>query len=474
MNGKTLADGFDQKGYNADRDRTVLLKGGTIVSMDPAVGNLAEGDLLVEGGRIAAIGADLDADVPTIDASGKIVIPGFCDPHIHAWQGNLPRIIGNQFGDHHNLGMPQSLDAATQNYSFVMHHTFAPLYRPEDIYIGTLMSFLAAANSGITTVCDNAHNSRTPEHSDASIQAMLDSGLRGVHAYGRARTGKHAGQFPGDARRIRERYFSSDDQLHTFRFFMRGDDPLEEMEEVLALRRELDAWITFDSGLGKQPVVDLYRRKLLDGRETINHGNYLAADQMRAIIDHGATVNVCPRIESQFRYGDIPYQAWRDAGLKPGMSNDDPATYPINMFHEMRALYAHQRAKVFREHTEGTGRLADLATVADMLEAATVCNAGCCALAHKVGTLTPGKQADIVLIDADNPHLFPTHNVFCTVVQGADVDFVEAVFVAGRLVKWKGRLVDVDFEQLKQRLEQSRDYLFEAAKWPRATIDFLD
>lgn len=469
-----MTEGFDHKAYNADRERTVLLKGGTIVSMDSAVGNLARGDLLIERGKIAAIAPEIAADVPAIDASNMILLPGFCDPHIHAWQGNLPRIIGNQLGDHRSLGLPASLEVGTQNYSYVMHLVFAPLYRPEDIYIGTLMSFLAAANSGITTVCDNAHNSRTPEHSDAAIEAMFDSGLRGVHAYGRARAGTHAGQHPADARRLRTRYFSSDDGLHSFRFFMRGDDPLEEMEGILALRRELDTWITFDSGLGKQPVVDLYKRGLLDGRETINHGNYIEPDQMRAIIDHGAQVNVCPRIESAFRYGDIPYQVWRDAGLKPGISNDDPATYPINMFQEMRTLYAHQRAKIFREHMAGHAHLDDLATVADMVEAATVCNAGCCALSHKVGSLTPGKEADIILIDTDNPHLFPTHNVFCTVVEGADVDFVDTVFVAGRVVKWRKKLVGIDFDGLKKKVEQSRDYLFAAAKWPRETVDFRD
>jgi cytosine/adenosine deaminase-related metal-dependent hydrolase len=109
-----------------------------------------------------------------------------------------------------------------------------------------------------------------------------------------------------------------------------------------------------------------------------------------------------------------------------------------------------------------------------MVEAATVCNAGCCALSHKVGSLTPGKEADIILIDTDNPHLFPPHNVFCTVVEGADVDFVDAVFVAGRLVKWQGQLVDVDFAALKRRVEASRDHLFAAAGWPRDTVDFRD
>jgi cytosine/adenosine deaminase-related metal-dependent hydrolase len=109
-----------------------------------------------------------------------------------------------------------------------------------------------------------------------------------------------------------------------------------------------------------------------------------------------------------------------------------------------------------------------------MLEAATTCGAACCGLSHRVGSITPGKQADIILVDTDNIHLFPRHNAPCTVVQSADVAFVDSVFVAGRLVKWKGALVGVDFERIKQSVEKSRDYLFDAAKWPRSAIDLAD
>ena len=470
------AETFDVAHFNARPldQRRVLLKGGTLLTMDPQIGDFVRGDLLIEGATISAIGSELDVPAPIIDASGMIITPGFCDPHIHAWQGSLTRIIANQLGDHHRLGIPSNQELATRNYSHVMHHTFGPLFRPEDIYIGTLMSLLVAANGGITTVCDNANNSRSPEHADASIAAMRDSGIRGVYAFGRARAGVQTGHFPADAYRLKKQFFASDDQLYTMRLFMRGDDPYEEMQRVLDVRRDLNVWVTFDSGLGKQPVVEMYAQGLLDGRETINHGNFMRPEQMRAVVEHGAAVNVCPRIESQFRYGTIPYQTWRNLGLKPGISNDDPATYPINMFQEMRVLYAHQRAQVFQDHARGEGDLEKLATVRDMLEAATICGAGCCGLASQVGSLTPGKQADLILISTENIHLFPIHNAPCTVVQGADVNFVDTVFVAGRVVKWQGELVGVDFERLKDALEASRDYLFEAAKWPRAVIDFLD
>jgi 5-methylthioadenosine/S-adenosylhomocysteine deaminase len=468
------APAFPAEAWNPLPRRRLLLKGGTIASMDPAVGNFATGDLLIEGDRIAAVGASIEADAPVIDAGGMIVMPGFCDPHIHAWQGSLPRIVANQLGDNLGIRIPPDHPRATQSYSFVMHDTFSHHYRPEDIYAGTLMSLVAALNGGITTVVDNAHNTRSPAHSDASVQALFDSGVRGVHAYGRARIGIGADDYPADIFRLKHDYFSSDDGLHTLRLWVRGDETPERFEKVLETRMALDCWLSIDTGLGTKPVVDLYRDGWFDGRESINHGNYMSLDQMKAVAEHGGTVNVCPRIESQFRYGDIPYQAWRDVGLKPAISNDDPATYAIDMFHEMRALYSYQRAGIFRERSEGRGDLQKLATVHDMLEAATVRGAACCGLSDKVGTLTPGKQADIVLIDTDNIHLFPKHNVFCTIVQGGDVAFVDTVFVAGKMVKQKGKLVGVDFAKLKKLVAASRDYLFEAANWPRPKVDFAD
>jgi cytosine/adenosine deaminase-related metal-dependent hydrolase len=470
----TGARPFPVDAHNADRNRRVVLKGGTIASMDPAVGNFASGDILIEGDRIAAIGAAIETDAPIIDAAGMIVIPGFCDPHIHAWQGNLPRIVANQLGDNRDIQIAPDDPRATQSYTHVMHQTFSHHYRPEDIYAGTLMSLVAALNGGITTVVDNAHNTRSPEHSDASVQALVDSGVRGVHAYGRARVGVSAEDYPADIYRLKRDYFSSEDQLHTLRLWVRGDDAPERFEKVLEARAALDCWISIDTGLGIKPVVELYRDGWFDGRESINHGNYMSLEQMKAVAEYGGTVNVCPRIESQFRYGDIPYQAWRDVGLKPAMSNDDPATYAINMFQEMRTLYAHQRAATFRLHAAGEGGLEKLATVAEMLEAATVRGAACCGLSDKVGSLTPGKQADIVLIDTDNIQLFPKHNVYCTVVQGGDVGFVDTVFVAGKIVKRNGKLTGIDFANLKQLVAASRDYLFEAANWPRPKVDFAD
>lgn len=455
--------------------RRILIKGGTILSMDPAVGDFAQGDILVEDGRIVHVAPSIDADAVMIDAADKIVIPGFCDPHIHAWQGALGRLIPNNVTtQEEDAGIPVAAPHPTRSYQHVLHNVFAPAYRPEDMYAGTLLTLLGALSGGITTVCDNAHNSRTPEHSDACIEALLDSGVRGVHAYGRPRSGEWAGQFPHDVHRLRRTWFPGEDGLHSMRMYMLGRDPIEEFETIFAIRRELGLWISFDSGLHLQPLVDFYADGRFDGRETINHGSFFTPEQKRAIVDHGAKVNMCPRIEAQFRYGDIPYQEWLDVGLKPAISNDDPATYAINMFSEMQCLYAFQRSRVLKDRLDGRSGLPALATVRDMLEAATIRGAENCGLDHKVGSLTPGKRADVVLIDTADVHLSPVNNAVCTVVQGAGVNQVDTVLVDGRLRKWAGALVGTDVAAVRHAAGRSRDHLLRAVGWPLEALDTTD
>ncbi|ODT75660.1 MAG: hypothetical protein ABS76_33570 [Pelagibacterium sp. SCN 64-44] len=460
----------------APRAQRILLKGGTIVSMDRQVGDLARGDVLIDGEIIAAIGPDITADdAVVIDCADMIVLPGFCDPHIHSWEGALGRFMPNNMSTvDEDMGRPVKSYDQTRSYLSVMHKRLAPLYRPVDSYIGTLVTLLAALNGGITTVGDNAHNSRSAEHSDASIAALFDSGVRGVHAYGRPLHGEWDMQYPNDAYRLKQTYFSSDDQLCTMRLYTLGRYEVDELRAVSKVRKDLDMWLTFDSGMETKPVEELYADGTFIGKETLNHGMFVPLEKRHVLADNGLQVNVCPRIESQFRFGNIPYQDWLDVGIKPGISNDNPATYAISMFQEMRSLYTFQRAKAHRDAIKQVEMPASLVTQRDMLEAATIRGAENLALGHKTGSLTPGKQADVILINTDNPELFPKNNVLATVVQGADIAHVDTVFVAGRIAKWRGQLVGIDFSRIRKELEKSQRHIYEATNWPHEITEFGD
>ena len=175
----------------------ILLKGGIIVSMDPKIGDFVKGDVLIEGKKIVNVAGEIKApaQAQVIDASNTIVIPGFVDAHRHSWEGQLRRIIP---------------DGAIAAYMATTHQGFARFYRPHDIYAGNLITALGCIDAGITCMIDNSHNSRSAAHSDAAVQALIDSGIRGVHASGAPQTGDWDKQWPQDLARLQKQFFSSD------------------------------------------------------------------------------------------------------------------------------------------------------------------------------------------------------------------------------------------------------------------------
>jgi cytosine/adenosine deaminase-related metal-dependent hydrolase len=432
---------------NRDANRRILIRGGSILSVDRGVGNLATGDLLIEGTRIAQVGPDLSAaarNAIVVDATGGVLIPGFVDPHLHAWQGQLSGI------------MPLQATDPTREYFALMHQTFGPKYRPEDIYIGNLLTMLSALNGGITTVCDNSHNNRSTAHADAAIQGLRDSGARAVHAAGGIRFPEQPwdGQWPRDMTRLRKQ-FSSDDQLVTLRMFSGGTINLEAMK----VARDLDLWVSFD-GSGDVTIPDLYAKKLLVGKESFNHGGMPDAN-WKAVQEHGAKVNVCPRND----YPGTPqnlHNALRH-GIRPGLSQDNPVTRRPNMFAEMQTLYVTDRGFV----TQMQGRKDPNApmsyvTPLDVLEFATIRGAECAATDRVSGSLTPGKEADVVLVRSGGPQFESSNNAISAVVQAGEPGSVEAVWVAGQLRKWDRTLVGYDLRKIHQEGNASRDYLFKA------------
>ena len=185
------------------------------------MGDYTAGDILIRDSKIAQVGEDLArqaGEAVVIDAAGTIAVPGFVDAHVHAWEGQLRRAV-------------PTLDFGAY-LSFTVFG-YGPHYRPHDNYVGTLATALVALDAGITTIVDNSHNSRNPEHSSAAVEALIDSGIRGVHASG-APVGADLPTWPADVTRLRSEYFTSEDQLVT-------DDMNAVAAQVLASRDYLFA-----------------------------------------------------------------------------------------------------------------------------------------------------------------------------------------------------------------------------------------
>lgn len=454
---------------NADASRTILLKGAVVVSMDPQVGNLAKGDILIEGKKIKDIGPDLSGAAAggkafVIDAKDTIVMPGFVDAHIHAWEAGLGRLIPN------SNAIPND---NKHNYFTVIHQIIGPGYRPEDIYIGNLLTGLACIDTGITCFCDNSHNTRTAAHADSAIRGLMDSGVRAVYAGGGIRYPEQRWdhQWPDDLVRIKKQYFSSDDQLVTMRAFLAGDvDPKQAR-----VARDLDLWISWDAGSASPVLPQWYKEGLLVGKESFNHGGGTPEANWQLVREHGAKVNVCPRADTQAGYGGggRGFNALQDAldnGIRPGISSDNGSAYASDMFLDMKVMYTVQRGLAQLSKFNGNAKYPAAVTVRDVLEFATIRGAECNALDHKCGSLAPGKEADLLMIRTNTIRHTPLNNAYGAIVHASTRADLDAVFIGGQVKKWRGKmtnkLVAQDFNRVRKLAEDSRQYVLAKANWP--------
>ncbi len=430
-----------------DKHSRILLKGGTIISMDPEVGDLIKGDLLIEGTKIAAVGPDIDpSGAQVIDALDTIIVPGFVDCHRHSWQAQLRRI---------NPNSPTLAD-----YMNATHLSFAKAYRPQDHYVGNYLTAIGCIDAGITCVIDNSHNSRSSAHSDAAIDALFDSGIRAVHASGPPGAGEWDHQWPADLERLQKKYFSSTDQLVTLRMFSGPN------RDNWAVARKLGLRITTEfQGPQMATLLDpLAADKLVGPDNTFNHCGALPEKTWQIFVDTGANINVCPRSHAQYALGEgicALQHAW-DHGMKPGLSVDNETSYSTDMFMEKRVALYLQRAMAQNGKFSGDQSPPKPLMVRDILYCATVGGAHCAGLDEKIGSLKPGKEADVLMIRADDINLYPSNNAVGTVVQAAERSNVDTVVVGGRVRKYRGQIVGLDVMRLKAMVEESRAHLFAA------------
>jgi cytosine/adenosine deaminase-related metal-dependent hydrolase len=431
-----------------DQKHRIVLRGGTIISMDAKVGDLAKGDLLIEGSKISAIGPNLSVSgAQEIDATNAIIIPGLVDCHRHSWEAQLRRI---------NPNSPTLAD-----YSNATHLSFAKFYRPQDHYVGNYLTGVGCIDYGITCVIDNSHNSRSAAHSDAAIEALFDSGVRAVHASGPPSAGDWAHQWPADLERLQKKYFSSPDQLVTLRMF---SGPIRENWEVA---RKLGLRITTEfQGPQQAALLDpLAADKLVGPDNTFNHCGALPERTWQIFVDSGANINVCPRSDAQYALGEgvcALQHAW-DHGIKPGFSVDNETSYSGDMFMEMRVAFYLQRAVAKNRAFQGDQNPPKPLMIRDVFHCATLGGAHCAGLDDKIGSLAVGKQADIVMIRSDDPNLYPSNNALGTVVQAADRGNVDTVIIGGRVRKYRGKVVGLDMNKVKAMVDESLTHLFTSA-----------
>jgi cytosine/adenosine deaminase-related metal-dependent hydrolase/ribose/xylose/arabinose/galactoside ABC-type transport system permease subunit len=424
-----------------------LIRGGTVLSLDPNVGDFTTADVLVDGDEIADVGPNLAvADAEVIDASGMIVMPGFVDSHRHIWEGLL-----------RNIGTDVPLEGRSSYISFVLHK-LAPAFRPEDAYVGNLISALGAIDAGITTLLDWSHIQASPAHTDAVIQALEDSGLRAVFAYGFPWWGKWEERQPSWFVRAANEHFSTNDQKLTLALAAPGPEftDFEVSRDHWKLARETGARITTHVGVGSYgqdgKVQEMGEAGLLGPDTTYIHCTTLNDTEIQMIVDTGGTVSLASPVEMMMGHGMPPIQKFLDRGLRPSLSVDVETNVPSDMFNQMRSVLALQRLLA---NAEGKPPL----STREVLACATIEGARANGLDAKVGTLTPGKQADLILLRTDRMNVTPLGDPVTAVVTGMDTGNVDSVLIAGRVMKRRGELLHVDWPAARGAAAEARDHV---------------
>ena len=436
--------------------KELLVKGGHVVTMDPDRGDLEGGDVLVADGVITAVGPGLrpaTADAEVIDASGRLVIPGLVDTHRHVWQGAIggytPQITGAGYGPAVLTGI-------------ALKHT------PDDVYAGTLWGALQALDAGITTIADWAHNDQSPAHADADLSGLRDSGIRGYFLYGGPgpATDDPNPPHPADARRMRDQYFA-DGRHGRLRMGLGLRGPAftsaERNAADFAFARELGLPISIHVGMAGtgDAVGELERYGLLGPDVNYVHGNFLSDAEWDLLAASGGTLTITPSTDMLMQFGTFPATGPALArGIVSGFGIDMICSAGTDLFSEMRLALAAERSRA-----NATGISADKMAPTvdlhqrDMLRLATIDGARVWRLDDEIGTLTPGKQADIAIIDLRSPHLDGFGDPVAVMVLGAGPADVETVIVGGDIVKRDGQLIGDHIADARDRMHATRRHL---------------
>jgi 5-methylthioadenosine/S-adenosylhomocysteine deaminase len=438
--------------------KRTLLRGGTIITSAIPGQSLEGTDLLIDDGKVAAIGIDLAvADAEIVDVTGRIVLPGFVDTHRHTWQSVVRNVAS---------------DWSLTEYLAGLHTGLSKYFRPEDTYAGNYLGALEALDSGITTLVDWSHNLATPAHADAAVQALKDTGMRAVFAHGGGNK-QWGAPLPSpnnhpaeDARRVRDTYFSDNTGLVTMALALRG--PQFTTPEVNAhdfrLADDLDLRVTVHVGDGywgkSGPIRKMHADGQLSDRVTYVHCCTLGDDELQMIADSGGTASVAPDVEMQMGHGFPATGRLLKHGIRPTFSIDVCSSNGGHMFGTMRTAIGMQRALDNAPGVE-TGEVIERIDLscADVIQFATIDGARAAGLDAVTGSIEIGKAADLVILDDSPLGMIPMNNPFGAVVYNAHPGMVRDVFVAGNRVKKDGKLVGVDMPKLRAMAQASRDHI---------------
>jgi cytosine/adenosine deaminase-related metal-dependent hydrolase len=446
----------------------LVVSGGRVLVGDPGDGRFERAEILLEDGRIAAIGPSLDVEpARVVDAAGGLVLPGMVDTHRHTWQTAMRGVCADWTLLDYFRGIRLQASAA---------------YRPEDIYAGNYAGALEALDSGVTTLLDFSHCLNSPDHADEAVRGLADAGVRAIFAYGMFPVPLERPAFAtpedrrADARRVRDRWFTAGDGLLNMGIALTelGLVPFDVTRAEVALARDLDVMVTAHTGSvtsdRRPPEVELlHGAGLLDHRQVHVHCNACTDRELDLLAAAGASVSLTPETELQMGMGFPVFDRALARGLVPSLGCDIVSNNRGDLFAQMRLGLQAERARVNQHALDELQMPAGLPLgVRDVLRFATLGGAEALGMESLVGSIEPGKAADLIVLRGDSLHTTPLNDPVAAVVLHAGPGDVDTVLVAGEVVKEAGALRG-DAARATELVRASRDRII-AALEPRGGL----
>jgi len=434
----------------------ILIRNATIITMDARLGTLPLGDVLVEGDLIEAVAPRLEAaDAEVADAHGRIVIPGLINAHMHTWQTALRGIAANWI-------LPE--------YFRKMHAGLATLFRPEDLHIATLIGALNQLSCGTTTLVDWCHNNPTPEHNDAAIDGLYESGIRAAFFHGSPKPDPKPGapgfwELPHPRAELERLLKHRSGGLLSIGAAILGPhySTMDVARHDFRMARELDVIASMHQGGGAARTPDgwdcLEREGLLGPSVNIVHGNSLSDDQLARFCSLGISFTATPEVEMSMGHGFPITGRLRKLGRAPSLGADLETLASGDMLTVARMALVAQRAL---NNANDNADCRPIIPAQEALSWATVEGARMLCMEDCIGSLTVGKQADLVIIAADALNMQPIHDPVAAVVMQASIGNVDSVMVAGEWKKRGGQLLAANLTNKLEKLRESGERIVQA------------
>ncbi len=452
------------------------IKNGTVVSIDPSIGVVHNCDVLISDHTIEAVGPNLSAKATpehtVIDATNAIISPGFIDTHRHTWQTQLRTVTSD-----HVLG----------GYFLHIRSIYGSCYAINDAYLGNYCGALESIDNGITFVLDHSHIMNSPDHADAAVKGLRDAKIRGVFCYGLYANPPWPGSVMDferetktpewrfdDAKRLRDTFKDKQDVTDLLRFgFAPAEierNGIDDAVKEVAFGRSLGAAIItghvsmdlYDRGL--HLVRHFEERNLLGPDLVFSHCASLHDDELEAIAKRGVSLSSTPDTELQMGMGHpIAFKA-KSKGCTASLGCDVICNNPADMFQQMRLLLQAQRHMEHHSPGKAGPPLNISRKCEEILEMATMGGATAVGLKNIVGSITPGKRADLLITRCDSTRLTPIQDPVAALVLYANASDIDTVFIDGEVVKSEGKLVGVDWPRVRDDLRQSTREIFERSK----------